>query len=99
VLASPLTMFGLLFEFQELCAWAQNADRSLRLPYTIANDRASNFSVSLGDDAEWTAAMKAVLTVLKWLLAWVTRTPQQGVKAVPFGTMHPEAGIRKKKKK
>jgi len=80
-----------LCDVQEMCKVAQDVDRSLRLPYVIHEDRVANFRVTLGEDVEWTAAMKAMLTLLKWLLAWVVRNPSRS-EGVPFGTMGSERG-------
>lgn len=78
---------------QEMCACAESADRSLRLPYHIADDRVAGFSITLGDDVEWTAALKGMVTLLKWLLAWVIRTPPRSTRpgSAVFGTLPSDA--------
>lgn len=45
----------------------------LKLPYPIQHGKIGDLSISLGDDEQWTRALKYMLTHLKWLLAWVAK--------------------------
>ncbi|TMW58585.1 hypothetical protein Poli38472_010144 [Pythium oligandrum] len=52
---------------------AMHEEPSLKLPYKITRGRIGELPVSLGNDEQWTKALKYMLTHLKWLLAWVAK--------------------------
>lgn len=46
---------------------------TLKLPYGIQKGKIGDLYIGLGDDEQWTRALKYMLTHLKWLLAWVAK--------------------------
>ena len=46
----------------------------LRLPYSIQSGKIGDFPITLGDEEQWTKAMKFLLTHLKTLLAWAVQS-------------------------
>ena len=75
-------MGAFLVCLNELCVDAQNYDRGLLLPYGMLPERGemvhNGVSVSMklsgSTEEKWTTACKYMLTNLKWLLAWSTKT-------------------------
>ena len=61
-----------------MIACAEATDQAFKLPYRITDDSISTFKFTRGNDVEWTAAMKAMMTLLKGLLAWVTEHSARG---------------------
>jgi beclin 1 len=49
-------------------------DESLVLPYKITRGKIGDLTVVPYDEEQWTRAMKFLLTHLKWILLWVTKT-------------------------
>jgi beclin 1 len=52
---------------------AMREEPTLKFPYKISRGKIGDMSISLGNDEEWTKALKYMLTHLKWLLAWVAK--------------------------
>lgn len=59
---------------QELGAFAEERDPTLRLPYRIAPDGAAVGGLAVafapGGEEAWTRALKFLMTDIKWLVAW-----------------------------
>mmetsp|Transcript_2283 Transcript_2283/g.3173 ORF Transcript_2283/g.3173 Transcript_2283/m.3173 type:complete len:337 (+) Transcript_2283:65-1075(+) len=51
----------------------EKSDPTLQLPYKIEGDNIGNYQVILGNEDNWTRAMKYIATDLKWLIAWVSK--------------------------
>ncbi|GLE04888.1 hypothetical protein PINS_up013869 [Pythium insidiosum] len=52
---------------------AMKEEPSLKFPYKIQRGKIGDLPISLGNDEQWTKALKYMLTHLKWLLAWVAK--------------------------
>ncbi|DAZ99507.1 TPA: hypothetical protein N0F65_005379, partial [Lagenidium giganteum] len=55
---------------------AMKEEPSLKFPYKIQRGKIGDLPISLGNDEQWTKALKFMLTHLKWLLAWVAKRYQ-----------------------
>jgi len=49
---------------------AMREDASVKFPYKITRGKIGELSISLGNDEQWTRALKYMLTHLKYILAW-----------------------------
>eukprot|EP00941_MAST-03F_sp_MAST-3F-sp1_P003503 g3503.t1 len=67
-------MVAFLSCLKELGAYAMLQDRTIHMPYTIESHKIAGCSIQLGDWQKWTRACKAVLTNLKWLIAWSAKS-------------------------
>jgi beclin 1 len=52
---------------------AMHEEPSLKFPYKITRGKIGDLPISLGNDEQWTKALKYMLTHLKWLLAWISK--------------------------
>lgn len=52
---------------------AMNEEPSMKFPYRIQRGKINDLPISLGNDEQWTKALKCMLTHLKWLLAWISK--------------------------
>lgn len=52
---------------------AMKEEPSLTFPYKIQRGKIGDLPISLGNDEQWTKALKYMLTHLKWLLAWISK--------------------------
>ncbi|KAI9496090.1 autophagy protein Apg6-domain-containing protein [Zychaea mexicana] len=75
-------MVAILNCLQQLTDFAEERDRSLRFPYRIHKDKIGDVSirVQFNQDELWTKALKYMLTNMKWILVFASRT---SVAAVP----------------
>lgn len=46
---------------------------TMKFPYKIQRGKINDLPISLGNDEQWTKALKCMLTHLKWLLAWISK--------------------------
>jgi beclin 1 len=71
----------LLACIKELADFAQITDNKFKLKYPIKNDMIGEVSIKLqfNNDAKWTKALKYMLTNLKFLLVWCSKTKKDGV--------------------
>eukprot|EP01098_Paradermamoeba_levis_P004563 TRINITY_DN1955_c0_g2_i2.p1 TRINITY_DN1955_c0_g2~~TRINITY_DN1955_c0_g2_i2.p1 ORF type:complete len:383 (-),score=64.84 TRINITY_DN1955_c0_g2_i2:119-1267(-) len=69
-------MTAFLSCLKELCEYAKSVDPSLFVPFPIADGKISdhNIRIQFGNEETWTKALKCVLTNMKWLMAWISRT-------------------------
>ncbi len=49
---------------------AMQDEATLKFPYKIQRGKIGDLSICMGNDEQWTRALKYLLTHLKWLLAW-----------------------------
>ncbi|KAG2177086.1 hypothetical protein INT43_007742 [Umbelopsis isabellina] len=68
-------LVALLNCLQQLSDFAEQRDKSLRLPYRINKDRIGDASIRLqfNQDELWTRALKYMLTNMKWILIFASR--------------------------
>ncbi|KAG0170172.1 autophagy protein 6 [Apophysomyces sp. BC1034] len=68
-------MVAILNCLKQLTDFAEERDRSLRLPYRINKDKIGELSIRLqfNQDELWTKALKYMLTNMKWILAFASR--------------------------
>jgi beclin 1 len=59
---------------QELGNYAESLDRASQLPYAVDKDKIGGLSIKYGREDAWTKALKFLLTNLKFMLAWVTKS-------------------------
>lgn len=52
---------------------AMKEEPSLKFPYKVERGKIGGLPISLGNDEQWTRALKYMLTHLKWLLAWISK--------------------------
>uniref|UniRef100_K3X838 Atg6 BARA domain-containing protein n=1 Tax=Globisporangium ultimum (strain ATCC 200006 / CBS 805.95 / DAOM BR144) TaxID=431595 RepID=K3X838_GLOUD len=52
---------------------AMHEEPSMKFPYKIQRGKINDLPISLGNDEQWTKALKCMLTHLKWLLAWISK--------------------------
>ncbi|KAG7398932.1 Beclin-1 [Phytophthora boehmeriae] len=52
---------------------AMKEEPSLNFPYKVERGKIGGLPISLGNDEQWTRALKYMLTHLKWLLAWISK--------------------------
>ncbi|RLN97335.1 hypothetical protein BBJ28_00003432 [Nothophytophthora sp. Chile5] len=52
---------------------AMKEEPSLKFPYKVERGKIGGLPISLGNDEQWTRALKYLLTHLKWLLAWISK--------------------------
>lgn len=52
---------------------AMHEEPSLKFPYKISRGKIGDLPIILGNDEQWTKALKYMLTHLKWLLAWISK--------------------------
>ncbi|KAI9030796.1 autophagy protein Apg6-domain-containing protein [Phycomyces nitens] len=69
-------MVAILNCLKQLTDFAEERDKSLRLPYRINKDKIGELSIRLQFNQEelWTKALKYMLTNMKWILAFASRT-------------------------
>ncbi|KAI9290111.1 autophagy protein Apg6-domain-containing protein [Umbelopsis sp. AD052] len=68
-------LVALLNCLQQLSDFAEQRDKSLRLPYRINKDKIGDTSIRLqfNQDELWTRALKYMLTNMKWILIFASR--------------------------
>lgn len=52
---------------------AMHEEPAMKFPYRIQRGKINDLPISLGNDEQWTKALKCMLTHLKWLLAWISK--------------------------
>ncbi|CAI5705331.1 unnamed protein product [Peronospora farinosa] len=52
---------------------AMKEELLLKFPYKVERGKIGGLPISLGNDEQWTRALKYMLTHLKWLLAWISK--------------------------
>ncbi|RMX68713.1 hypothetical protein DD238_003944 [Peronospora effusa] len=52
---------------------AMKEEPLLKFPYKVERGKIGGLPISLGNDEQWTRALKYMLTHLKWLLAWISK--------------------------
>ncbi|CAI5717098.1 unnamed protein product [Peronospora farinosa] len=52
---------------------AMKEEPLLKFPYKVERGIIGGLPISLGNDEQWTRALKYMLTHLKWLLAWISK--------------------------
>lgn len=57
----------------DACQRAMREEPALRFPYKMSRGKIGDLPISLGNDEQWSKALKYMLTHLKWLLAWVAK--------------------------
>ncbi|KAJ8552519.1 hypothetical protein ON010_g10027 [Phytophthora cinnamomi] len=57
---------------------AMKEEPSLKFPYKVERGKIGGLPISLGNDEQWTRALKYMLTHLKWLLAWISKPTAPG---------------------
>lgn len=67
-------MAAFLSCLDELGIYASAHDRTIQMPYAIKGKIIGDHSIELGDWYNWTCALKYLLTNLKWLVAWSSKT-------------------------
>ncbi|KAI8996809.1 autophagy protein Apg6-domain-containing protein [Pilobolus umbonatus] len=68
-------MVAVLNCLKQLTDFAEEKDKSLRLPYRINKDRIGDLSIRLqfNQEEHWTKALKYMLTNMKWILVFTSR--------------------------
>lgn len=68
-------MVAVLNCLKQLTDYAEERDKSLRLPYRINKDKIGELSirVQFNQDELWTKALKYMLTNMKWILVFASR--------------------------
>lgn len=68
-------MVAVLNCLKQLTDYAEEKDKSLRLPYRINKDKIGELSirVQFNQDELWTKALKYMLTNMKWILVFASR--------------------------
>jgi beclin 1 len=68
-------MVAVLNCLKQLTDYAEERDKSLRLPYRINKDKIGELSirVQFNTDEQWTKALKYMLTNMKWILVFASR--------------------------
>ncbi|KAI8098620.1 autophagy protein Apg6-domain-containing protein [Halteromyces radiatus] len=75
-----LAMVAMLNCLKQLSDYAEQKDRSIRLPYRINKEKIGELSIRLqfNQDELWTRALKYMLTNMKWILIFASRTSVVG---------------------
>ncbi|KAG1054547.1 hypothetical protein G6F46_002163 [Rhizopus delemar] len=68
-------MVAILSCLKQLADFAEEKDKSLRLPYRINKDKIGDLSIRLqfNQDESWTKALRYMLTNMKWILVFASR--------------------------
>ncbi|CEI91271.1 hypothetical protein RMCBS344292_05568 [Rhizopus microsporus] len=68
-------MVAVLNCLKQLTDFAEEKDKSLRLPYRINKDKIGDLSIRLqfNQDESWTKALRYMLTNMKWILVFASR--------------------------
>lgn len=68
-------MVAVLNCLKQLTDFAEDRDKSLRLPYRISKDKIGDLSIRIqfNQDELWTKALKYMLTNMKWILVFASR--------------------------
>lgn len=68
-------MVAMLNCLKQLSDYAEQKDRSIRLPYRINKDKIGELSIRLqfNQDELWTKALRYMLTNMKWILIFASR--------------------------
>lgn len=68
-------MVAFLMCLKEMGDFAENRDKSFKLPHKMEKDKVGDMSIKIqfNNEETWTKSLKYMLTNLKWLLAWVVR--------------------------
>lgn len=68
-------MVAVLNCLNQLTDYAEERDKSLRLPYRINRDKIGELSIRIqfNQDELWTKALKYMLTNMKWILVFASR--------------------------
>ncbi|KAK4521818.1 uncharacterized protein ATC70_004355 [Mucor velutinosus] len=68
-------MVAVLNCLKQLTDYAEDRDKSLRLPYRINKDKIGDLSIRIqfNQDELWTKALKYMLTNMKWILVFASR--------------------------
>lgn len=68
-------MEAVLICLKQLGDFAEEKDKSLKLPYRINKDKIGDLSVRLqfNQDESWTKALRYMLTNMKWILLFASR--------------------------
>ncbi|KAH8553449.1 autophagy protein Apg6-domain-containing protein [Umbelopsis sp. PMI_123] len=86
-------LVALLNCLQQLSDFAEQRDKSLRLPYRINKDKIGDTSIRLqfNQDELWTRALKYMLTNMKWILIFASRGSVALGLSVDDGSQSPPA--------
>jgi beclin 1 len=68
-------MVSVLNCLKQLTDYAEEKDKSLRLPYRISKDKIGDLSIRLqfNQDELWTKALRYMLINMKWILVFASR--------------------------
>jgi len=68
-------MVAFLMCLKEMGDFAEQKDRTFKLPHKMEKDKVGDMSIKIqfNNEETWTKSLKYMLTNLKWLLAWVVK--------------------------